>query len=439
MKAMPLVFCMKDAGTADGGPGLQADGRPGLQAHGLWGMPSDGRPGPRAGRGSRSSLAQAAGSMIVSLSPMGSMAGAILELSHTGAAGRTVTRATPIHLGKGHPSEETGAGALVRWWNDGSGRLHARLSLADGPASSEAGSGESRYFGSVNDAACFMFKTFWPVLELERKRAHLDAIVSRRLGRAQRAMEKVRAEIEDAGRAEEYRHKGQLLLTRQSSVPRGSTEVTVTDYDGRTPVVIRLDPSVGVQQNAEAFFRRARKAERRGVRAPRRLEELKAEAEKLRELASEIPDAGHERLSKMEAEIPGRAEKARRRSDVSRPRFRTYVVSGGWEVLVGKSGRDNDELTHRLARPDDLWFHARQVAGSHVVLRRSGSKAEPDRRAILEAAAIAAYHSKAGKSSKVSVCYTEKRHVRRARGGHPGQAVVSREKVVMVRPSVPES
>ncbi len=92
-----------------------------------------------------------------------------------------------------------------------------------------------------------------------------------------------------------------------------------------------------------------------------------------------------------------------------------------------------------MARPDDLWFHARQVAGSHVVLRKSGHKAEPDKQAILEAAAIAAFHSKAGKSSKVSVCYTEKRHVRKARGGKPGLAVVAREKVVIVRPKLPES
>jgi predicted ribosome quality control (RQC) complex YloA/Tae2 family protein len=121
-----------------------------------------------------------------------------------------------------------------------------------------------------------------------------------------------------------------------------------------------------------------------------------------------------------------------------RARFRTYHVSGGWEVLVGKSNRDNDILSHRIAKPDDLWFHARQVPGSHVVLRRSGKRTEPDRQAIMEAAAIAAFHSKAGKSSKVSVCYTEKRHVRRARGGKPGEAVITREKVVLVEPRLPQ-
>jgi predicted ribosome quality control (RQC) complex YloA/Tae2 family protein len=74
-----------------------------------------------------------------------------------------------------------------------------------------------------------------------------------------------------------------------------------------------------------------------------------------------------------------------------------------------------------------------------VILRRRGGKAEPDRRAILEAAAIAAFHSKAGRSTKVAVCYTEKRHVRKPRGARPGLAVVSREKVVFVEPRLPGS
>ena len=104
---------------------------------------------------------------------------------------------------------------------------------------------------------------------------------------------------------------------------------------------------------------------------------------------------------------------------------------------MGKSNRDNDILTHRIARKDDLWFHVRQAAGSHVILRRAGRKAEPDMDAIREAASIAAYYSKGGRSSNVPVCYTERRHVRKPRGAKPGLAVVSREKVVFVDPGLP--
>jgi hypothetical protein len=390
-------------------------------------------------RAVRAALAQAAGSAIASLSPTPSGSGAVLELSRTSTVGRTFEKSISINLGKGPVPTASGSVPTVTWWRDRTGRLHARLSFTDASDAAAGGHGETRSFPSLNEAACFMFEQFWPVLETERRRGALETTIARTLRRTERAIEKVKSEIQDASHAEEYRHKGQLLLTRQASVPRGGGTVTLIDYDGKSRLTIDLDGTMGVQQNAEVFFRKARKAERRGVRAPRRLRELEAEAHKLRQLAVGLEGAGPAELASMEERMrdPRREENAKPTEPL--PRFRTYVVSGGWEVLVGKSERDNDALTHKVARPDDLWFHARQVAGSHVILRKSGSKSEPDRQAILEAAAIAAFHSKAGKSSKVSVSYTERRHVRKARGGHPGEAVISREKVVMVRPALPES
>jgi hypothetical protein len=116
---------------------------------------------------------------------------------------------------------------------------------------------------------------------------------------------------------------------------------------------------------------------------------------------------------------------------------RKFELPGGWVVLVGRSNRENDVLTHRLARPNDLWFHARGAAGSHVVLRRGGRKDNPPRDIISRTAAIAAYFSKARTSAMVPVIYTEKRHVRKPRKGAPGLALCTHEKVVMVAPGLP--
>ena len=90
-----------------------------------------------------------------------------------------------------------------------------------------------------------------------------------------------------------------------------------------------------------------------------------------------------------------------------------------------------------MARPEDLWFHARGVSGSHVVLRRGGRKDAPGKRVIEQAAAIAAYFSKARTSRMAPVAYTEKRHVRKPRKAEPGLALMTREKVVMVEPRLP--
>ncbi len=319
------------------------------------------------------------------------------------------------------------------WRFDRAGRLHVTLSEGE-----PDGVEDSRAFDTMNDAARFAFVRFWGDLELERRRGAARKIVARELKRKLRAVGKVKAEIEKAARADEYRTMAHLLLARKNEIRRGETPVRVLDFDNATTVTIDVDPALGAARNAEILFRRAKKAERSAERAPKRLGELEDEVAALGDLEKEIADAEPKALGRIEESLapPSRPPKRGKARNV-RARYRTYTVSGGWTVLVGKSNQDNDVLSHRIARPDDLWFHARQAAGSHVVLRREGKKAEPDRQAILETAAIAAYHSKGGRSSKVPVCYTEKRYVRKPRGSKSGLAVVTHEKVVLVEPKLP--
>jgi len=331
-----------------------------------------------------------------------------------------------------------GKGPLVRptvlFRRDTSGRLHVRLTPVAVPFAEGAG----RSFKSFNEAAGFAFTEFRPVFELERHRLDVTKSLDRMIRRKKRAIRKVEAEIDDGECAAEHRRRGDLLLAHQSEVPRGGARVTLEDFDGSSRIDIELDPRLGPVGNAERFFRAARKAARRAERAPRRLEQLE---EELRELLSQrdaATEASGEELSRAAVRHAPLPHRKRDRRTESRARFRSYTISGDWEVLVGKSNRDNDMLTHRIAHPNDLWFHARQVAGSHVVLRRAGRKSEPDARAIREAAAIAAFHSKAGKSGKTAVCYTERRHVRKPRGAKPGLAEVKHEKVVMVYPALPK-
>jgi len=332
-------------------------------------------------------------------------------------------------------SGRTRPAPTVAWRRDPSDRLHVTVSA--GPVSS---AGESRAFATLNAAARFAFAEFTSPLDLERRRGAVRTALARQIRRKKRAVAKVRAELDESVRAEEFRRNGRLLLARKDTIRRGRTPVEVLDYDGRTTVVIDVDPALDAQRNAEAYFRRARKSERRAERAPKRLGELEEELARLTARSDEVGEASDEDLERLEEEsIPARKEPPGRKAPSERAMYRTYTVSGDWQVLVGKSNRDNDVLSHRIAKPDDLWFHAHQAAGSHVVLRRAGRKDEPDRQAILEAAAIAAFHSKAGRSSKVAVSYTEKRHVRKPRGAKPGLAVLKREKVVMVRPELPET
>jgi predicted ribosome quality control (RQC) complex YloA/Tae2 family protein len=120
------------------------------------------------------------------------------------------------------------------------------------------------------------------------------------------------------------------------------------------------------------------------------------------------------------------------------PRLLEYALPGGWTVLAGKTEADNDELSLRIAGPNDWWFHVRGMPGSHVVLRAQ-TDVEPDRATLERAAAIAAYHSKAREGGVVPVSCTRARYVSKPRGAKPGTVNITKEKVLKVRPGLPEA
>ncbi len=113
-----------------------------------------------------------------------------------------------------------------------------------------------------------------------------------------------------------------------------------------------------------------------------------------------------------------------------------YSLPGGFRVLVGKTDRDNDELSLKLAGRDDWWFHVDGLPGSHVVLQ-APEGVDADRRTLEQAAAIAAYHSKARKAGVVPVSYTRARYVSKPRGAKPGMVEIRKEAVLKVRPGLP--
>ena len=114
-----------------------------------------------------------------------------------------------------------------------------------------------------------------------------------------------------------------------------------------------------------------------------------------------------------------------------------YELPGGWRVLVGRTAGDNDYLSLKVAQPRDWWFHVRGMSGSHVILlARTNTEAERD--TLKQAAAIAAYHSKARSGGIVAVSCTRAQYVTRARNANPGTVQIRKETVLKVRPAVPD-
>lgn len=298
---------------------------------------------------------------------------------------------------------------------------------------------EQRAFDDIHDAVRFAVYRRRALRIADRERSViLDALQKEidRLDRALRSLDEGRCEYE---RSDLYERYGGLLLSHLDAVPRGASSVDIED--GSTHSVIPLDPRISATRNAQRYYDRAKRARAaRNEAALRRppLLERRALALQLLDDVSQLRSCDDLRVfaADHEEELTafGIGPKAREREQIP---FRIFTVDGGFEVWAGKSSENNDLLTLRHAKPNDLWFHARGAGGSHVVLRVGTGSGEPGKRARQQAASIAAYYSKMRNAGMVPVAVTRKKFVRKPRGAPPGTVALDREEVLFVPPRLP--
>jgi predicted ribosome quality control (RQC) complex YloA/Tae2 family protein len=257
------------------------------------------------------------------------------------------------------------------------------------------------------------------------------AVIEARLAAARTRLR--RLEAERAGAAEEaarLRHQADLLLSQLHVVFRGMERVELDDLDGGT-IEVELDPRLSGSDNAQRMYATARRRARAAARIPdllragqRRIEDLDALAARTR--------AGGATPAQIAGLLAGRDPRSR--STGPAMPYRTYRSTGGLEIRVGRGSRANDELTFRHSSPNDIWLHARDVAGAHVILRWPRGDANPPARDVAEAAVLAALASRARSSATVPVDWTRRKYVRKPRKAGPGVVVPERVRTVFVQP-----
>ena len=269
--------------------------------------------------------------------------------------------------------------------------------------------------------------------ETERDRTELLERARRRLVSAQRRIERLAAERSKVGEAERLRRHADLLLANAARVQSGAERVTVYDEEGRK-LKLAVDPAMKPHEYAEKLYDDARRRSRAEARLPELIERAEAEAARWASAVAAI-EAGEEPAWVEGALARAEQREARAKPSQQGPRvpYRVYRTSGGLEVRVGRTSKDNDVLTFRHASPEDVWLHARQVPGSHVVLRWS-EEGPPPARDLDEAAVLAAFYSKARSSGTVAVDWTRRKYVRKPRGAPPGRVSVLQAKTVFVEP-----
>ncbi len=264
-----------------------------------------------------------------------------------------------------------------------------------------------------------------------------EEALDRVLGRIRlmdRRIERLRVELDGApADAALARKRADLLMSQLHRIPRGQAFADLEDFDGGR-VRITLDPAVSPAENATRLYDVARKRDRAASRLPRLVRRAEAERSSLETLRDRIrqgeitADALEEILRQDPAAEPGKP-----RPGPSLP-YRRYQTTGGLEVRVGRGPAPNDDLTFHHSSPDDIWLHARDTAGAHVILRWPSRDANPPARDLEEAAVLAALHSRARTAGTVPVDWTRRKYVRKPRKAPPGRVTFERGRTLFVQP-----
>jgi predicted ribosome quality control (RQC) complex YloA/Tae2 family protein len=285
---------------------------------------------------------------------------------------------------------------------------------------------------SALEAANVLYKKTVSGFLFEKERNALLQSIKQKIKKSENYISKNQQklkEIEDKRSNEEIAN---IIMANLHVIPKNAKVATVNDVYTNQPIEIKLKRDLSPQKNAEQYYRKAKneKIERQKIQ-----ENIDQKEELVLSLYEEI-----EEIEKMDSirELRKHAEKYRNTASTSQQTlpYKTFEYQG-YEIRVGKSAAANDQLTLKHAHKEDIWLHARDVAGSHVIVR--SKKAKLPNPVLEYAAGLAAYYSKRKNDTLCPVIYTPRKYVRKGRGMAPGLVIVEKEEVVMVPPTPPSS
>ena len=299
------------------------------------------------------------------------------------------------------------------------------LRLSDGSPSAQL----DKHFAAIDATRAF-----------DAKAKAIRSRLTRSLRQQRTLRDHLHEDIVRHGDPEKHKRTGDLLLANIATAVRDGNRVQVTDYytEGAPAIEIEVDENRSLQDEATARFRQYTKAKRAAEEIAERLKQIDRETttleQRLKQLDQIIQSRDEMALDSFEKPKPApkvQPKKSAKPEKISG--VRRYLSSDGYEILVGRAARDNDNLTFRVAQPNDLWMHTGDYPGSHVVVRNPTRKEIPHR-TIIEAAQLAGRFSQASDDTKVVVHYTERKFLSKPKGAAPGLVRLSRFRSITVEP-----
>ena len=280
--------------------------------------------------------------------------------------------------------------------------------------------------------------------EFAQLRHQLTQRVSNMLGKLRQKASTFEERLQQSDQADEHRQQADLLMAHLQNWEPGMKTITLADFETNKPVTIPLNPEKNAVQNAQALYKRHQKLKRARNAVEPLLKEVQEEIQYLEQVEASLTQLDFynspedlQALQEIREEVIHQGyldapeQRSRDVSDASEPyRYRT---PSGFELLIGRNNRQNDQLTFRTAGDYDLWFHTQEIPGSHVLLRLEPGTV-PEEADLQFAADLAAHYSRGRQSDQVPVVYTQPKYVYKPKGAKPGMAIYKQERILWGRP-----
>ena len=300
---------------------------------------------------------------------------------------------------------------------------------------------KTRSFDSVSDMLSYYYSKKESSNRMNQKSADLRKVIGKNLDKLNLKKQRLLEDLEKTKNGETYKLCGELITSNIHDIKRGQRSVSLYDYYSEKTKTITLDPLLSPSENAQKYYKKYNKSkvakEEKTVQLQDTDENIQVlesyytyidnadTPEVIDDIRTELTDQGYLRKRKKQSE-----QKKKKRS------WLKVDVPGGFSVCIGRNNSENDELTMKRATGGDIWFHTKDIPGSHVILFTEGR--DPDEKTILETASIAAYYSKARHSQNVPVDYTKIKNIKKVPGAKPGMVIFKNNKTVYVEPKNPD-
>ena len=289
-------------------------------------------------------------------------------------------------------------------------------------------------FTSLSDLLDTYYKDKAERDRVKQQASELIRRVENELQKNRHKLKKQEKELLATDNAEEFRQKGELLTTFLHQVPNDQDQVILDNYYTNQPITIALDKALTPNQNAQRYFKRYQKLKEAVKYLTELIEETKATILYLESVETVLNQAGLEEIAEIREELiqTGFIRRRQREKIQKRKKPEQYLASDGKTIIyVGRNNLQNEELTFKMARKEELWFHAKDIPGSHVVI--SGNL-EPSDEVKTDAAELAAYFSQGRLSNLVQVDMIEVKKLNKPTGGKPGFVTYTGQKTLRVTP-----